>query len=285
MDPTKQKKISRYKSGIYAIILFAALSLINVFMLTFAGSYFLFSSYVSVLVIAILTEISQDFIWIALVITIILLIPYVICAIFAKKHFGFMITALILVGIDTLLLVGDMILSAAAGVFDTSFIMNLVFHVLAVIELILAVMSKDAVKFMKEGPSVNSVPDSVKTEVLPSGETVSVLEDTVVGSDNEVIDETSTEKRRITVNRKKCFYASMVKFDVVIDGVVVGTLKNGQSLSVMVSTGAHALYVQFSNGNSDVLQIPAQAVDKTYELKPVARAMDAFIEITEITEI
>lgn len=280
MDPMKQKKINRYKGGISTIIVFVLFSFVNVFLIAFMDKYYLFSSYLSALIILILTELSQSYVWIAMVITLILLVPYIICAVFAKKHYGFMIAAAVFLSLDTLLLGGDMILSLDYGV-DGGLIINLLFHIAAVVELIMAIVSKDAVKFMKEAKiSAINAPDSVKTEVLPDGETVSVLQDTVT-DDGDTDD--SIQTRRLTITRKKTFYASMVKFDVIIDGVLVGTLKNGQSLTVMASSRAHALYVQLQNGNSDVLQIPAQAMDKTYELKPIAKPNEAYIQITELS--
>lgn len=281
MDYKRKNKISNYKNGINSIIILAVLSFINSFAIPFFDVCFLYSLFLSELITSFLAGTETIFFWASLFITSVLLIPYIICARFAKKHYGFMIAALVMVSIDTLILVGFIILSISVVGFNFTYIMNFIAHVIVIVELVLAVASKDAVKYMKEGDIIETTTDSVTIKVLPNGETISVLEDTV-SSDNGLSGETVTEKRRITVSRKKCFYASLVKFDVVIDGVVVGTLKNGQSLTVMVSAGAHALYVQFANGNSNVLEIPAQTVDKTYELKTVPKAMGAFVEITEI---
>lgn len=298
MDPvTRQQKIRKYKDGTYALWLFAGLSIVNVFLITYLDSYFLFSSHILTLVISVLKDLTE--VYVNLIVALIFMIPCVICAIFSSKRYGFMIAGLVLISLDTLFLVSDVIMTLSYEALR-AYAFDIVFHVAAIVVIAIALKNKDAIKLMKAGFNENvNVPDSLTSEVLPSGETVMVLDDTDVvttettetqnegafseyTSASEKEDADKDKKRLITIIRPKNFYACLVKFEVVVDGVVVGILRNGGLLKVMLSNEAHALYVQVSNGNSEMLQITSGDQDKSYSIKPVAKAMGMYIEISEI---
>lgn len=290
MDPVlRQRKIRNYKNGIFTLWLFAALSIINVFTITYTGNYFLLSSYLLSLVVFVLKDLTE--VYVSLIVAVIFMAPCIVCAIFSRKRYGFLIAGLVIVSLDTLLLVSDVI---ATFTYDTLkyYIFDVVLHIAAIAELSIAIKDREAVKLMKVGFNENDrIPDSVTHKVLPSGEIVLVLDDTDIETDDRVSDAINNgnsefgekdKKRLITITRPKTFFVLFVKFEVVIDGVVVGTLKNGGLLKIMLSTEAHALYVQFAKGNSDMLQITSGEQDKNYSIKPVQRAMDMYIEIYEI---
>lgn len=283
LDPTKQRKIKNYKSGIYTMIIFMVLSLINVFSYTFNGEYYLFSSYVSLVIIDTLVTASSSLIWVTLIITIVLLLPYLFCAIFARKRYGFMIAGLVLISLDTALLLFDVI-SLAITESDASYLgafaFDVIFHALAVVDLAIAVGSKDAVKYMKEGYRNANESKPLTTQVLPNGETVPVLQDND-GAEGAYGADGVDENRQIVITRKKSFYGCVATFDVIIDGVLVGKIKNGASLTVMVSSDAHALSVCFQNGSSELLQITSGTSDRHYVVTPVMKMSGAFIKIDE----
>lgn len=281
LDPTKQKKVKYYKSGIYTMIAFMVFSLINVFSYTFSGNYYIFSSYLSLVIIDALVTVSSSLIWLALIITIVLLLPYLFCAIFARKHYGFMIAGLVLISFDTALLLFNVISLAVTkgdAVYLGFFAFDIIFHALAVVDLAIAVGSKDAVKHMKENYRNASESTPLTTQVLPNGETVPVLQDNDCADCNGA---STDENRQIVITRKKSFYGCVATFDVIIDGVVVGKIKNGASLTVMVSSDAHALSVCFQNGSSELLQITSGASDRHYVITPVMKMSGAFIKIDE----
>lgn len=301
MDPvTKQQKIRKYKDGTFALWLFAGLSIVNVFLITYFDTYFLFSSHILTLITSVLKDLTE--VYVSLIVALIFMVPCIICAIFAPKRYGFMIAGLVFISLDTLFLVSDVVMTLS---YETlaNYAFDIVCHVAAIVIVAMALKNKDAIKLMKLGFNENSnVPDSLTSEVLPSGETVMVLDDTdavttetsettemqkedlfsdyTAASENEETDK--DKKRLITIIRPKNFYACLIKFEVVIDGVVVGVLKNGGLLKVMLSNEAHALYVQVSKGNSEMLQITSGDQDKNYSIKPVAKAMGMNIEISEI---
>lgn len=280
MDSIEQKKIKNYKNGITAIIIFAALSVINVFSYAFTGTYFLFSSYVSLLVNAVLVEL--DFVGVAIVVSLIIVAPYVVFAILARKRPWAMIASLALVAIDTLFLLLDVLLTMDIKVIVSN-IVDIICHGIIIVELVIAVVNKGAVKLMEEAKlNAMSFPDQITTEVLSNGQTVTVLNDACVSSESDNDSALANIKRSVTVTRKKAFAAAFAKFGVVLDGVEVAKLKNGESATIMVSGCSHAFCVQFANGNSDYLQIPAGTDDKSYLLTPVMKATSFYIQIDEV---
>lgn len=269
MDINEQKKIKRYKNGITSLWVFAVLSIVNVFMYATSKSYFVFSSSIAIFISGVLVELGAF--GVAVIASLILIAPYVVCAVLAKKRAGAMIIALILASVDTLVLVGDVLLSGDVLAMVTS-IPDLVFHVILLVELLLAVQSKDAVKLMEEEKlRGESLPDQVKTEVLPDGQIVTVLEDTDVFSDVQNDSALANVKRKITITRKKAYVNGGLKFGVVMDGVEVVQLKNGATVDIMVSGSTHAFCIQLQNYNSNYLQIPAGTEDRAYVVTHISK--------------
>lgn len=277
LDPIKQKKIKKYRNGIVAIILFAAFSVANVFAYAFLDQVYLFSSYFTLILIDVLLSASQSLLWVALISTLVLLAPHVICAIFARKHYGFMIAALVLISLDTTLVAIDLVMS-----YSSLMLINLICHIAIIVDIIVAVCNKNAVAYMKEARYLNAnASKPLSTTVTPDGQTIPVLldgdADSLGGSACSEIE----QKRQVVVSRKASFMAAFANFEVIIDGVVVGTLKNGGTLTVLISTDAHALYVRFSSGQSELLQITSGTDDKHYVVTPVMKFSSTYIKIDE----
>lgn len=277
LDPIKQKKIKKYRNGIVAIILFAAFSVANVFAYAFLDQVYLFSSYLTLILIDVLLSASQSLLWVALISTLVLLAPHVICAIFARKHYGFMIAALVLVSLDTTLVAIDLVMS-----YSPLMLINLICHIAIIVDIIVAICNKNAVAYMKEARYLNAnASKPLSTTVTPDGQTIPVLldgdTDSLGGSACSEIE----QKRQVVVSRKNSFMAAFANFEVIIDGVVVGTLKNGGTLTVLISVDAHALYVRFSNGQSELLQITSGTDDKHYVVTPVMKFSSTYIKIDE----
>lgn len=267
MDSISQKKIKNYKNGITSIILFAALSVVNVFLYAISESYFLFSSYISLIVTSALVEFGA----VAIIASLVLVAPYVVFAILSRKRPWAMIAALALVVIDTLFLVIISLLTWDPEVILSS-IVDIVCHAVIIVELAIAVANKEAVKLMEAAKlKGEEFPDQVKTEVLPNGQVVTVLEDTDVFSDVQNDSALANVKRKITVTRKKAYVNGGLKFGVVMDGVEVVQLKNGETANIMVSGSAHAFCIQLQDYNSNYLQIPAGTEDRAYVVTNIAK--------------
>ena len=63
-----------------------------------------------------------------------ILLPLLLCWIFSKKRRGWMIAALVMVSLDTLLIVAD-----AIGFQDISYLLSIAFHVWLIVEMVLAI--------------------------------------------------------------------------------------------------------------------------------------------------
>lgn len=277
MDTKKLRTIKNYDYGRYSLLLFAVFSFINVFTIAFSGSYFVFSSYLNSIVIKVITDISTDYLLLAVFVSVVLIVPYVVCAIFARKHCAFMIAGLVFVVADTALLVA---FSISSGSFADN-LFDIVCHAIVIAELCFSVANLKAPQYVKEQKANKSqAPDSVTEEILPSGETVAVLKDNQTSPENEGFFDNL--QRQITIQRKKSFYGCAAKLDVVIDGVTVATLKNGQAQTVVISGSAHSMYAHFAHGNSEVLQIPEGTYDKVYEFSLAMKMTAAEVKITEI---
>ena len=132
---------AKYNNMRLSLLLILVFSVINLFspLLDF---YMLFSAYIPQMLAQIgiylyLTEGVLAFYVIMVVLALILLVPYLLCWIFSKKKVGWMIAALIFFSIDTILFLIDLVAYLGAG--DYSFILDLIFHVYALVSLAMGV--------------------------------------------------------------------------------------------------------------------------------------------------
>lgn len=314
MDEKKLKNIRYYKSAIWTIILVAVVSVINAFLMAYADTYFVFSSYFVNAVTVTIVGMGSQYVFIAVVAAIILVVPYIIFAVFAPRNYGFMIAAVVVFGLDTLFVGIDLILGT------TDLMVDFIVHVVVLVELILGVVNKDAVKVMKElkatkkygngqpaGAPVSVTQDggNQQTAAMPSAESTvdNTAEQTEIVADDEgdkatevtdsfftgnagydnggsLIDSTT---RTVTIKRKKLFAASLVKAEVYIDGYEIAVLKNGAEASTQVSGGKHTMIVQVKNARMAV-EIPQGLSDKTYVLKIGASVNGATVKVSEEVE-
>ncbi len=130
----------KYKVARYSLLIVTVLSIVNLFSLIFNGTYFLFSSYITLMIGAtggyIYAEADGDIaILIATVIIgVISVIPYIICWIFSKKKVGWLICAMVLFAFDTLLLLVDTITAL-----DATYIIDLALHGYFIYEMVVAI--------------------------------------------------------------------------------------------------------------------------------------------------
>lgn len=134
------KKIGeqKYRVARGSLLIVVILSIINLFSLIFTQSYFLFSSYITFMFGAtgydLYTETGDALVVVVIaVLGIISVLPYLACWIFSKKKVGWLIAALVLFAVDTLLLLFDTIASGG------SFIIDLAIHGYFIYEMVVAV--------------------------------------------------------------------------------------------------------------------------------------------------
>lgn len=129
----------KYTRARHSLLIIVILSIVNLFSLVFADMYYLFSSYITLIIGAtggyMYLENGET---VTLVATIILgvisVLPYLVCWIFSKKKVGWLIASLALFAVDTLLLIIN-----AITALNLSSILDIAIHILVVVELIIAV--------------------------------------------------------------------------------------------------------------------------------------------------
>lgn len=136
--------VTKYNNARSQILIALIFTLINIALVFInnGSSYFLFSIYVPYFMILLSYSfcgmmpadyydesfgdfLPKSFLAVVCVIAAVVLIVYLLCYIFSKKHIGWMIAALVLVSIDTVLL---LIIEFSAGTLSSSF-MDILFHI------------------------------------------------------------------------------------------------------------------------------------------------------------
>ena len=125
-----EKQISAARSTILAVFIF---TLINIFAIAFADTYFLYSAYVPQVFIAFAVFEAPSLLMPMVIASIVYMFPYLLCYLFSKKRRGWMKFALILFTIDTILFGLDFISMLATG--ELYFILDLVIRVIVLINL------------------------------------------------------------------------------------------------------------------------------------------------------
>lgn len=87
----------------------------------------------------------------------------------------------------------------------------------------------------------------------------------VVNSDD--YKEAASTIRKITIIREKKFAASLVKVNYFCDGAVVGTAKNGETVTFNVDGRPHSLCAKMAMSQSPMVLVEPDSENKTYKLK------------------
>ncbi len=149
-----QAAYDRSRANLLLVLIF---TVINLFTVTFANSYYLFSATLPAIFPATMAEIAADTEYLAtigmtpetatpliiagLVIGLILSVPYFLCWIFSKKRVGWMVAALVFFSIDCLLLLIS---------FDLTMILDILIHAVVMYYLITGVINGFKLKDMPE---------------------------------------------------------------------------------------------------------------------------------------
>ena len=223
-------KYKQAKGSLLAIILF---SLVNLFAITFTDSYFLFSAYFTQLfgymAWAAAEEAVMGLAFVFIFIGALTLVPYLLCFIFAKKRYGWLIAALVMFSLDTLLLLIDSIGAFAAG--DISYLLDLVFHAYALYAL------GSAIAAGKQAKKINE--EVATTEAV-----------------TEKSAELTLERRKVVIEREKKFTGCAVAFVCYVDGKETVAVKNGETVEINIDGNAHELAVMIGKtGRADSIQL------------------------------
>ena len=142
-----KKRVNTAKT---TIILVAVLTIANIVLILIESDMvFTFAAFIPQLVITIFAGIAADqgvnslIIYIGIAIAILMALIYVALWLGAKKKDSFIIAALVFFGLDTAVLLYGLLLS-----FDTSYIIDVVFHAWVIYDLILGVSAYSKLKKM-----------------------------------------------------------------------------------------------------------------------------------------
>ena len=142
-----ERKYSSSRANLWLVVI---TSFINLFTVAFANSYFLFSPSMPTLFVELTLleagEAGTEFsaLVVPFVLGVVMTLPYLLCAIFAKKHVGWMIAALVFFSVDCCYLLFMYELTAV--------IIDIVFHAWIMFYLITGVINGFKLKNMPEEP-------------------------------------------------------------------------------------------------------------------------------------
>ena len=239
----------KYNNSRQSILLLFIFSVINIFSISTLGTYFLFSAYLPQVLIS-LAYLDPSLTPVMVILSILYILPYLLCYIFSKKKAGWMIAALVLFSVDSLFFLIDLPAYLAAG--DLSFIIDLIFRIYVLASLIIGVVNRKQAVSVANGVQENAANENVNQ-----------------GSETEGNVDFYDTTRQLTVHRKKKFVGCAVAILVYANGKELGKLKSGQTETFTVPARTFHLRVAFSNGLSDnSIEIAAGESPIAYEVVP-----------------
>ncbi len=221
--------VSKLNNARLCILLTVIFSAVNIILANF-GIYLIYSTYFSTLIVNVgvvmKVESGMDIYFIvAAVLALISLVPYLLSWIFSKKHPVWFIICLVLFALDTLFITFEAIPLLAEG--DFSIVLDLIIHVIILIELIAGVKAGYALK--KEA---NNVTEPYTAEPLI----------------NEVENSLANVTREITITRVKSFIGAAMAYHIFVNGELVGSLTNGETKTITAPANKFELAIAISNG-------------------------------------
>ena len=206
----KRQLEANYSNGRKSLLFLVILSVVNLISIPLANIYFLFSaflpSFLSTIGYNSFNETGDPYYLIIFsMLGLVALIPYAACWYFSKKHYGWMVGALVLFAIETVLVVLVFVIDLIYGEFGS--ILDLLLHAYVLYCLAQAVkVGKKLKNFKDEEPIVAS---------------------------SAPADEASSEMvRDVTIIRPKKFSGMAARFNVLIDGVAAADIGNNETIKL-----------------------------------------------------
>lgn len=239
---------AKYKNARVSLLMIVVFSAINLFSISFGEFYFLFSSYFTQLMAVIGVSLAEEFgstiLIVMCAVGLISVIPYLICWIFSKKHVGWMIGALVLFSVDSVVFLIDFVPAIASGQFFS--LIDLLFHIWAIGSLAAGVKYGLNAKKDAETAESNENADAAFAQI-----------------DNMEDD----FPRQITVTRKKSFLGCAVAVSVYVNRKEVCQLKNGETKSFTAPGKSFELGAMFTSGMANgKLTVPAGSGNASFQL-------------------
>lgn len=209
---------AKYNAMRLSLLFVLVFSTINLFS-PLLGFYMLFSAYIPQLLSEVGALIFAEtgmiiFYIIAIVLALFLLVPYLLCYILSKKRVGFMIGALVLFSVDTVFFLINFVSTLIAG--DVSYVIDLIFHVYALVSLAFGVWHGL----------------SLKKEKRPDYEALAAQAEN---------GDSPFDTRALTITRQKSLVGCTMRLTVFVNGKETCDLKNGESKTITVPKSSFAL--------------------------------------------
>ena len=147
--------VRRYSAARGGLLLMMILTVVNTVQAALGSeSYFVFSDYLAYLCAVfgrIFYEESGESLYLIVfcAVSALILLPYLLCWIFSKKRRGWLIAALVLFILDTLLVVSD-----AIAYMEVAYVLDIAFHIWLIVELILGIRAGKAAIEEMNAPAV-----------------------------------------------------------------------------------------------------------------------------------
>ncbi len=264
MTPYEAKTASA-RSAMLSVFFLCA---VNCFFMILTDSYFVLAPYFSTVLLGIGMGIyvEEGLLTPYIVLAVIALLVsaiYLLCGLLGKKRIGWLIAGTVLYGLDTLLLVFELIGGYYGG------IMDLIIHAIYLTVFITAIVKKTAPAAAAAADGAAPNGDFYNTDGF-SAES---------GTNPDDIDPCAT--RQVTFNRDKAFYGCGVTYTLTMNGQTIGTLKNGESLTATLPAGNVTVQASYkkglAKGEGEVI-IPAGTTNLSYRLILISGAITVHIE-------
>ena len=165
----RQQAEQQFKAARISLLTAICLTVINILLLFTGMDWMLLYSVTAPYFIAVLGAVMENPVMLTTgaVIGVVCLVPYLLCWLLSKKHSAWLIVATVLMGLDTLVLIGVYLLLG-----DFSGILDFVFHGLIIYYMILGVVGAKKLKTLpEEEPAdiidqiVDGIPEDVAEEM------------------------------------------------------------------------------------------------------------------------
>ena len=255
--------VRRYRTARSGLLGMMILTVINAVQAALGSdSYFVFSDYLSyycALFGRIFFEESGGesiYLIVGCALAALVLVPYLLCWIFSKKRRGWLIAALVLFIIDTLLVVWD-----AIGFMDISYLMDIAFHIWLIVELILGIRAGKAALAEMNGPAVVADTEfhDASTGELPNTPCLGQPQEE---RKHRVLVQAQHGGRTIEVRR------SYGLTELVVDGRLYGTWEgiSEHAYDIVARVDGHEIVTRFLPTGKQTIEVDGEVIAKKQRL-------------------
>ena len=255
--------VRRYRTARGSLLLLILITVLNTVMSATGNyeSYYVFCDYLAYYCAVygrVFYEESGEMLYLILgcAAVVLILLPLLLCWIFSKKRRGWMIAALVMVSLDTLLIVAD-----AIGYQDISYLLSIAFHIWLIVEMVLAIRAG------KEAIAEMNAPKPVQDAEFHDASTGELPDTAALGMPQEekkyrVIVETMYGSRTIQVRR------SYGLTELVIDGRLYGKWEgvSERAYEIVARVDGREIATRFLPTGKQTIEVDGEIIAKKQRL-------------------